>query len=728
LFCVFLQFFDIGIFRIFTPSPKKINMFNKFSLMLIASFLAFSIPNFAQHEHHWCGTYDEPVDYDNEVVQQQLIADQEFEELFQMGYFEESGRDGELPLLIIPTVVHIIHNYGPEFGVTDDDVQDMIRRMNDDFNNRSADTANISQPFKDRVGNTRIEFRLARKDPSGNCTNGITRHVSPLTAQGDAAMKNIVLWPRNRYYKIWVCRAPSASTNVLGYFSPNPFNIQHDGIVVRYTEVNYASRTMTHETGHWLNLAHTWGPSNNPGLSTNCQTDDGVTDTPPTIGNLTSACPLTQFTCPNQQPASDPVLRDNVENHMDYTGCARMFTAGQTARMRAAAFSTNRNRNNLHTTANLALTGLDGEYGPVCTVDFEVDKTFACVGQEITLKDLSYHDITTREWNIPGATVISQEDDIAVISFDEPGVYSVTLNVTNENNNTGSTTKNNIFEIFESLPGDDFVMEDFESTTSIPNDLWLVESLDGGVSNTWAINTNVGFESNQSVFIQNNNKPEGRIENLVLRRTLDADFESGNMTVTFKYAFAPRTSALPAVDRLRVLTSVDCGNSWSVRANILNNTLRTAPPQTANFVPNNEQWNTRTITAPAPNFVSDEFLVRFEWTSGTGNNIYIDDINIFNPTTVNINEFNLEPFSMLVYPNPANDQAVLEVNLTRNAQVNIEVFDLAGRQVAQIANQSNLGEGQHIFNIGKYIQRDGMYFIRMSSDNVQKTEKFIFQR
>ena len=37
--------------------------------------------------------------------------------------------------------------------------------------------------------------------------------------------------------------------------------------------------------GHWLNLPHTWGSTNEPGLASNCTTDDGVTDTPNTIAH-----------------------------------------------------------------------------------------------------------------------------------------------------------------------------------------------------------------------------------------------------------------------------------------------------------------------------------------------------------------------------------------------------------------------------------------------------------
>ncbi|MGY6562512.1 MAG: M43 family zinc metalloprotease [Luteibaculaceae bacterium] len=675
----------------------------------------------------WCGT-DYSDYYESELGK---AHNKEIQDILEMAYWEDS-RDGLPPILVIPTVVHIIHFYGPEFNLTDDDVQGMIDRMNDDFNNASADTAQISQPFRSRVGNTRIEFRLARIDPQGNCTNGITRHVSPLTNLGNAQMKNLVLWPRSRYYKIWVCRQPAGGANVLGYFSPGENN-DRDGIVVRHTEVNYASRTMTHETGHWLNLSHTWGPTNNPGLETNCFLSGGqqdfVADTPPTIGNLTNACPLTQWTCQDQQPANDPVQRDNIENHMDYTGCARMFTQGQSDRMRAAAFATTRLRHLLHTQANLVQTGVDGNYGPVCLTDFTIDRTFGCSGLTVTVTCRSYHDITEREWITPGGTIISNtaNNKSVTIQYDNPGDFDITLNVTNQNGDTGTTTKEDIVHVMAPTVND-FFFEGFEGVPSIPNENWIVESIDNGASGTWQINTNAGFNSNTSAFIPNFTKPEGRTDNLILRIPVNAAVDSGfTYQLSFNYAFAATTTG-NSVDRLRVLTSANCGENWSVRANILNNALRTAPITTGQFVPSSaDDWGQRIINLPA-NFTSNELIVRFEWTSGPGNNIYIDNINLVNLQTVNVDELSLEPFSVKVYPNPANINSVVEVNLQTPAPIDLEIYDLAGRKIATLAQSNQLGSGTHIFELGDKLKQSGVYLVRLSSNGTQKTTKVVFQR
>jgi hypothetical protein len=106
-----------------------------------------------------------------------------------------------------------------------------------------------------------------------------------------------------------------------------------DGIVIDWRTVPGASdayegaydlgETLTHEAGHWLNLAHTFeGGCSEPG--------DFVADTPP-MSEPTGGCPIGKDTCP--QPGLDP-----IHNYMDYSfdTCYTEFTDGQTQRMRDA--------------------------------------------------------------------------------------------------------------------------------------------------------------------------------------------------------------------------------------------------------------------------------------------------------------------------------------------------------------------------------------------------------
>ncbi|NDC92538.1 MAG: hypothetical protein EB087_02345, partial [Flavobacteriales bacterium] len=101
-----------------------------------------------------------------------------------------------------------------------------------------------------------------------------------------------------------------------------------------------------------------WGSTNDPGLTTSCDTDDGVTDTPNCIG--VTACILNANTCDSDNAYWGFDIHDNVNNYMDYSYCCKMFTAGQAARMRVAVQQANTGRANLWSSANLIATGANG--------------------------------------------------------------------------------------------------------------------------------------------------------------------------------------------------------------------------------------------------------------------------------------------------------------------------------------------------------------------------------
>jgi hypothetical protein len=106
-------------------------------------------------------------------------------------YFSRSSRGSSLPL-IIPVVVHIIHQNGPE-NLSDS----MVIAAIDELNLRFQNVA----PYFDVSGSDmEITFCLATVDPNGNSTNGITRTFSNYTFLGqspnatDWNLKNLIRW------------------------------------------------------------------------------------------------------------------------------------------------------------------------------------------------------------------------------------------------------------------------------------------------------------------------------------------------------------------------------------------------------------------------------------------------------------------------------------------------------------------------------------------------------
>jgi pregnancy-associated plasma protein-A len=139
-------------------------------------------------------------------------------------------------------------------------------------------------------------------------------------------------WPSDAYLNLWVC---SLGGGLLGYAQFPGGPAATDGVVIlnkafgttgTATAPFDLGRTAVHEVGHWLNLRHIWGDTED------CSGTDFVADTPnaqhPNFGKPS----FPHISCSNG-PSGDMFM-----NYMDYVDddSMVMFTAGQVARMRTA--------------------------------------------------------------------------------------------------------------------------------------------------------------------------------------------------------------------------------------------------------------------------------------------------------------------------------------------------------------------------------------------------------
>ncbi len=299
-------------------------------LLLILCFLSLNL--FAQQAPFNCG-FDAL-----HATQRQNPATAQLEEWMNSNVllFNNANRGGTL---VIPIVVHIIHNNGPE-NINDAQVLLGIQQMNADF------------------ANTNIQFCLAQQTPTGGMTTGINRVVSTLTNMNmdtqDLALKNLSRWDPTRYMNIWLVAAinsTSTGNGVVGYaYFPTSHGTTVDGLVCEaaYFGSNgpNASVVGTHEVGHYLGLYHTFeGGCGNA----NCQQNgDRVCDTPPDNSTAVYACNATPNTCTTDDDDLStnnpfrPIANggsgdqpDAIGNHMDYGDlpCHIEFSTGQADRM-----------------------------------------------------------------------------------------------------------------------------------------------------------------------------------------------------------------------------------------------------------------------------------------------------------------------------------------------------------------------------------------------------------
>lgn len=203
----------------------------------------------------------------------------------------------------VPVVFHVLHlgeDVGTGTNVADAELISALDQVNRDFAREGADTANIDQLFKPLYVNSNMHFQLAKKDPQGNCTNGIVRHYDEKTNWSQEDLFNYQYstmaagsWNPSKYLNIYIVKNIIGSSIgiIVGYtYLPGTSPIDPaDAIVYRndFLTGGLNARSLSHEIGHWFGLAHTFGSTNDPGSE--CGNDD-IADTPPTTGFF-STCP-----------------------------------------------------------------------------------------------------------------------------------------------------------------------------------------------------------------------------------------------------------------------------------------------------------------------------------------------------------------------------------------------------------------------------------------------------
>jgi hypothetical protein len=239
-------------------------------------------------------------------------------------------------LITIPVVVHVVHRTDDE-NISAAQVRSQITALNRDYRGRNGDKRKIPSAWKSLFVDSNIQFELAKTDPNGKRTTGITRTATTVRSFGaDNAVKSkssggVPAWPHDRYLNIWVC---TLGDGLLGYAQFPGGPQATDGVVILNTAFGTRGtaaapfergRTATHEVGHFLSLRHIWGDRND------CTGNDFVADTPPAQQANTGKPKFPHITC-NNGPNGDMFM-----NYMDYVDddTMFMFTVGQVARMNA---------------------------------------------------------------------------------------------------------------------------------------------------------------------------------------------------------------------------------------------------------------------------------------------------------------------------------------------------------------------------------------------------------
>ncbi|MCB9066035.1 MAG: T9SS type A sorting domain-containing protein [Chitinophagales bacterium] len=474
----------------------------------------------------------------------------------------------------------------------------------------------------------------------------------------------------------------------------------------------------------------------------------------------------------------------NTQNIMDYANCPIMFTHQQVDRMRATLASPVASRNKLvndttHVRTGI-LSGIGGTYGvridmkPVPDASVErplaglnPERTFfQCGDVNFRFKNRSWRDTVssltmnfTNGANIGGSgsssrtlsTAQGNLDVVQDVKFTQPGWASVTLTATG--NNTGDATaelKNLVYVADGNTkidPTQGFYMEFKKDDASNNMDNWPIFNYYDN-NNKWEVLENVGYLDNTCMRYTGYDARIG-VERYTGTPKGDFDdfftpaFDLSNMTTTecrlnFMSSGAFRvTDSRLFKDTLEISYSTDCGVSWQRLTNVTKAAIGNKGVVDIPYGPLwHGDWMLQSYDIPTSARV-DKVFFRFRYRPGvddvtgasartlpgTGNNFYIDRINI-SPYKLGVNTLLTDDKKIALAPNPTNGATQLIIKSDSREAAQIQVTDIAGKLVYSTQEQLN-GNITTIEIPAKAIQVKGVYMVHVATGNEKYTEKLV---
>jgi PKD repeat protein len=686
----------------------------------------FSLPVFAQEP---CATdaYNlEQAESDPELMKSRLEF---FNHLYSSKDIPNNGMlNKKKAVSVIPVVFHVIHEYGEE-NVSVEQIEDALRVLNEDYRRRNADTSKTRAEFKARAADMEVEFKLAKIDPNGNCTDGITRNVSSYTDGGDELVKSIIQWDSKKYLNVWVvkyiARNASETGYVLGYATLPGGSASSDGIVIRadflgsigIASQTYAGRVLTHEVGHWLGLLHPFEGGCH--TNSNCNTrGDGICDTPP-VFEASYKCPTDNNTCSSDSPDEN----DMTENYMDYANgvCQNAFTNGQKTEVLKILNNNSYRRPNVLSSNHIA-TGINSTVACAPKPDFHIvsRNTVVCPGSEVEFEDLSWNgDVSDRTWTFEGGTPSVSTFENPKVTYSKEGSYKVTLKVTNAKG-SNTITKTAFITVLPAVgPLEAPVEENMEDGNRLKDWTLGTEGIYG-----WKIETKNSFSGTTSLRCNINAFTPTNTKFSMITPAVDMTALKGlNPKLSFKVAYSLREAN--AGELLAVYASSDCGNTWSVlKGYVGSTTLSSKSGQNPDWVPSSPgDWKTLSADINKLNFdASSNLLFKFDITSRAGNSIFIDDINI-GQYNVGIDPFSELDSELMISPNPSTGDVRVQFSNTRSAIDEVYISDLTGRTIIR-----STYTGDKEFDQSFHLTEAGVYFVKIGSKGAYLVKKLIIAR
>jgi hypothetical protein len=638
-------------------------------------------------------------------------------------------------IITIPVVVHVVYNSTAQ-NVSQAQIQSQIDALNEDYSRMNGDTTLIPAAFKPLLGDMQIRFELAKRDPNGDPTNGVTRTATTVNSFQDndavkfASRGGHDAWNRDKYLNIWVCRLGGG---LLGYAQfPSSGPATTDGVVIGHSCFGRTGtavppfnkgRTATHEVGHWLGLLHIWGDE--PG----CAADDNVTDTPQQK-DMNFGCPTFPLLTGTGAACTPGLPGSMFMNYMDYVddACMYMFTNGQKMRSQAAL---NISRSPLFTSDGLTPVVLQ----PLDAKVFRVDapKSGSTCNNFVTPRFVLKNQGTT---TLTSATITYKLDNgtpqtlpwtgslasLATTTITLPGLtglavgthtYFISTSLPNgqADNDATNDSQTASFTVVQQPVGLGLPFaESFEPVTFPPAG-WTRTNPDNDI--TWARTLQAAKAGMRSAYMNNYDYSyNGEVDELIMP-ALNLTTQASPQ-LTFQVAYSPSSFLIPS-DTLEVMVSTDCGETYTSLYKKTGQALSTkATPTGTKFIPTANEWRLETINLA--NYAgNNSVILKFKHTTNYENSLYLDDVNVNGLLGLKAETFGT---ALNLFPNPATGLVTLQHQNLKGGTV--MVTNIVGQEILLQPLES---KSETVLNLTE--KPAGIYLVRVTANGKTFVQKLV---
>lgn len=211
------------------------------------------------------------------------------------------------------------------------------------------------------------------------------------------------------------------------------------------------------------------------------------------------------------------------------------------------------------------------------------------------------------------------------------------------------------------------------------------------------------------------NYAPGTVNTIILPEVKVTD--PAHTTMSFWVSYSQQTTT--SSDKLEVVYSTDCGTTWTSLWSLTGSTMVTLPASTNSYSYPTSPTQYKKWSTSLSGVTAGPVMLGFRATDGSGNFLFVDDVNIYTSTEVNTVAATAE--TIKIFPNPAQNEATISFNLTDNSDVDVRVVDGLGRVMNVLAN-GKMEAGMHSLTLNTSAFASGLYNVMIHTDGGTQTE------